>query len=259
MTVWLECDNNIERATECILNMESGQTDEMLARQLAQSEYSGDMRGTGFGNTAPFKRKEEYVHSVQLENIDSTVMEEILGSVKSSVVPLMLKQLSAMTIPKISEQIDAGKLGVVDITVDQVKVSNANVPEESIDISVDKSRIRIKVQDISASLQQFQWSYDKHSFPKMKDSGNADASLADTEILAELDIGMDNIGNPTMTITKCDVKIGKLDMKISGTRASFLYNTVLGMFKKSIKSSLEQSLSQLITNSVNDDNTLQFF
>lgn len=270
-TVLADCNNNAERATDLLLNMESGANDEMLARQIAQNEYGGGYGSVGFGNTdfvpapmarqqaAPVRRNDDFAHSVQIENLDSAVITEVLNGVKGGIIPIMLKQLSAMNIPSISEQIDTGKMGTVSVAVEQIKVAEAHVPEENVAIKVDKTQIVITVKDISAKLEEFKWSYEKHAFPKMKDSGNANASIEDTEIQADLTIGMDNFGNPNITVSKCSVKIGKLDMKISGTMASFFYNTVLALFKKTIKQSLEQSLSQLITESVNNDNTLEFF
>jgi len=277
-SILVECGNNVERATDYLLSMESGTAapivntddDERLARQLAQSEYSAGYGNTGFGNTDFVPRtnnrgrqgnnsSDGFAHSVQLENLDSTVITEVLNGVKGGVIPIMIKQLSAMTIPSISEKVDTGKMGMVDFTVDQIKVAEAHVPEKNVDIKVDKTQIVITVKDISAKLEQFQWAYEKHAFPKMKDSGNANASIDDTEIQADLTIGLDDQGNPTVTVSNCTVKIGKLDIKISGTMASFLYNTVLALFKKTIKNSLETSLSQMITESVNNDNTLEFF
>jgi len=287
LSVLEDCGNNVERATDCLLNLESGGSvatsavsanipntadDERLARELAQSEYSGGYGSTGFGNTAyvpttntkgrqaqPKKHNDDFSHSVQLESLDSEVIKEVLNGIKGGVIPIMLKQLSQMTIPSISEKMDTGKMGLVEFALDQIKVAEAHVPEENVDIKVDKTEIIITVKDISAKLDQFHWSYEKHAFPKMKDNGNANASIDDTEIEANLTIGMDGYGNPTVNVSSCTVKIGKLDVKISGTMASFLYNTVLALFKKTIKSSLEQSLSQMITESVNNDNTLEFF
>jgi len=286
-SILADCGNNVERATDYLLSMESGTVptttgsggvmanvpntddDERLARQLAQGEYGAGYGNVGFGNTdyvphpnnarQATKREDDYTHSVALENLDSSVITEVLNGIKGGVIPIMLKQLSAMTIPGMSEQIDTGKMGVVDFSLDEIKVSEANVPEENVDIKVDKTQIVITVKDISAKLHQFQWAYEKHAFPKMKDSGHANASIEDTEIQADLNIGIDGYGNPTVNVSSCTVKIGKLDIKISGTMASFLYNTVLALFKKTIKNSLEQSLSKLITESVNNDNTLEFF
>jgi hypothetical protein len=36
--------------------------------------------------------------------------------------------------------------------------------------------------EIAAKLNQFDWSYRKHSFPKLKDGGHADARIADTSV-----------------------------------------------------------------------------
>jgi len=56
----------------------------------------------------------------------------------------------------------------------------------------------------------------------------------------------------SLSAVKAEVTIGKLDLKISGTAASILYNLVLAAFKKMIKSTIEKELSELVRSAIND-------
>jgi len=246
-------DNNNIKNIKNIKNTNDTSGDELLAMELSRSFYS-------FSDGGETNKSTKATSGIQLESIDSVVLQELLSSIKEGVIPIMLQQLSNMTVPSINEQIEAGKLGTITVSLGETKVLDALVPQENIHINVDKTVIKIIVKEISAKLKQFQWSYEKHTFPKMKDSGNADTTFSEAQIILDMNIGLDGrSGKPSVTVSRCDVTIGRLDVKISGSLASFIYNALLAVFKRTIKSSLEQSLSQLITNSVNDDPTLDFF
>jgi len=249
--------------------------DELLAKELAADSYShihsrSDPDSISYlpsshgresysaVRKAPHARPHES-HTVALEQIDAGVMSEMIAGVKGSVIPLLLQQLQALEVPAVEEQIDAGKLGLIKLSLDQIHVANANVPEDSVNISVEGVNIKIAAKEITARLQQFKWAYEKITFPKVKDSGNADASVTEATIQVILQIASDEYGNPSFTVSQCEVNAGKLDIKISGSLASFMYNTLLGLFKKSIKSTLETSLAEMITSSVNRDSSFNLF
>jgi len=287
-----ECNGDPQRAIDNILNggmvsngeagnrQDTDKSDELLALELARSfereerererERERDReRDRERERAAPpsarttatsTRRGDGEDYTVALEELDSNTVSELVTGVKGFVIPIMLKQLSDMKVPTINEQLEAGKLGSISISIGEIKVADANVPQENIQINVNKTVIDIFVKDIAAKLQQFHWTYEKHDFPKVKDTGNADAYIKETQIAVTMTLGIDkDTGQPTMNVTKCDVVIGKLDVKISGTFASFIYNTLLAVFKKTIKAALEQSLSDLITKSVNDDPTINIF
>lgn len=271
-----ECGDNLEAAIDYCLNMETinslpsqpqqsqqqqqqapqqqlsqMEMDEMLARELSNS----------FANYSPPRARRQPVadHSVGLSEVDPAVMAEMLKGMATSMIPLLRDQLQSLQIPAVNEQLDAGKLGTVVVTLDEIRVGNTNVPEEGIDIkSEGNNEVVIKVKDVSASLQQFKWGYEKLSFPKMKDNGNADASILETTIDIKLRIGGDEFGNPNIAVTHCKVNIGKLDLKISGSFASFVYNTLMGIFKKTIKATLETNFEEMIISSVGDGSTNMF-
>eukprot|EP00026_Physarum_polycephalum_P011807 Phypoly_transcript_12051.p1 GENE.Phypoly_transcript_12051~~Phypoly_transcript_12051.p1 ORF type:complete len:221 (+),score=48.30 Phypoly_transcript_12051:65-727(+) len=191
-----ECGGNVERAIDCLLNMEAiydsappppsqpssqppsqppptslspsdqqqmsqMELDELLARELANSSFFSDYN-------PPPRRVPEPQHTMALDNIDPVVMAEIINGVKSSMIPILLKELKSLEIPSVNERIEAGKLGTINISLDQIRIAEANVPEENITVAVEGADIAIGVKGIVATLQQFKWGYEKMSFPKVK-------------------------------------------------------------------------------------------
>jgi len=276
----VDCEGNVERAIDSLLNMgtihsdtASIQTpstdptttnaqshqltqlelDELLARELA-NDFSASHQHS---HHKPTKRSRAHQppasKKVELGPIDPTVLKELVDGVKSTMLPELQKQFKTIEIPPVKEKIDGGKMGQVEVSLGEIRVSEAKVPEENVDITVDGLNINISVKGVTAKLQQFKWGYEKNTFPKLKDSGNADASISEATIDVALKIVADQNGNPNVHVTNCLVNAGKLDVKITGSLASFLYNALLGIFKDSIKSTLETSLAEMITSSVNND------
>lgn len=241
--------------------------DELLARELASEGFSSQEghRGDSYLPVQYYQQRkppvvqDTTVHSVSIENLDPAVIGELLESVKANVIPVLVAQFQKVEIPPLAEDIDAGKLGKISIAINEISVSEARVPKEHIDIVMEGTTFKILAKELDAKLKQFKWSYEKHSFPKLKDSGNADASVSEATISVYMKLATDELGNPHLTVTNCEVNIGQLDIKVSGTMASFIYNSMLAIFKSTIKNTLETSLSQMISNSVNNDPSIPLF
>ena len=69
--------------------------------------------------------------------------------------------------------------------------------------------------------------------------------------MANLMFGMGPTG-PSLTVTSSSVTIEKLDLKISGTAASFFYNFIISAFKSTIKSNMEKTLSDMVRDTMNE-------
>jgi len=283
--VLMECHNDVERAIDYLLNISSLNSssspppshhipqqekkeeenkkeltqlelDELLAKELASE---GGYPPVKYYHHKQPLLEEETVHSVSIESLDPSVVGELLESVKANVIPVMVEQFQKVEIPPLAENIDAGKLGKISFAITEISVSEAHVPKEHIEIVMEGTSFKILAKQLDAKLKQFKWSYEKHSFPKLKDSGYADAGISEGMISVFLKLATDEFGNPHLTVTNCEVNIGQLDIKIGGTMASFVYNSMLAIFKSTIKNTLETSLSQMISDSVNNEGSIPLF
>ena len=122
--------------------------------------------------------------------------------------------------------------------------SKLAIPPKSVHIDIDKSVI-IKVSDISAVIKNFNWSYNKKNFPRVNDSGTADAICENAEGYVEF-VFVIAEGKASIEITKIHFKLGQLNVKVFNVGASWLYNLVLGLFSKSITTAVEDKLEGLL-------------
>ncbi len=53
-------------------------------------------------------------------------------------------------------------------------------------------------------------------------------------------------------VKSSEVKIGSLEIKTSGTVASVLYNFVISLFKKKLKTTLEHAISEMIADGIRE-------
>jgi len=282
--VLLECAGDVERAIDCLLNIttpnatptlstqaaninlnpekekeESKELSQMELDELLAKELANGYSASPVQYYHQRKPQEEPIHSVGIDNLDPSVIGELLESVKSNVIPVMVEQFQKVEIPPLAEDLEVGKFGKISISITEISVSEARVPKENIEIVMEGTTFKILAKQLEAKLSQFKWAYEKNSFPKLKDSGNADASISEATISVFLKLAPDEFGNPHLSATNCTVNIGQLDLKISGTMASFVYNSMLSIFKSKIKTALEASLSLMISASVNEDGSIPLF
>eukprot|EP01118_Nematostelium_gracile_P001396 TRINITY_DN11428_c0_g1_i1.p1 TRINITY_DN11428_c0_g1~~TRINITY_DN11428_c0_g1_i1.p1 ORF type:complete len:311 (+),score=82.74 TRINITY_DN11428_c0_g1_i1:43-975(+) len=211
--------------------------DELFARSLMEDDRRQSRSRTSYSN-ADFERP-----AISFSNVDPNVANELLNQTKSMIIPLLLKELQGFKAPDIEEDLDNS----ISISVKEIAMSEVKVPEENISLKLVGENIQLSVSDISAKLNQFSWGYKKNSFPKISDSGKGDAGISQVKIEALMSIG----GlNGSAVVHSCTVNIGHLDLKISGTAMSLIYNMVISAFKNTIKTSIEKALANMITNSM---------
>jgi len=228
--------------------------DEIFARQLMMDEMKQNQSRSYATNHTNFTTKNTHqAPMMNLDQIDEGVVNELLNQIKSTFIPFISEQLQGFEVPDIEEQIDTGKVGEVAFSVKDVSMSDVNVPPEGVTMKLVDQGIRLEVNDISAKLQEFSWAYEKKSgFPKLKDSGKGTAGISGTKIIVEMALHVSEMG-PSLNVQSTTVNIDKLDLKISGTAMSLLYNLVLAAFKKTIKSTIENALANMVTDAVNNN------
>jgi len=168
------------------------------------------------------------------------------GKVRDVMVPLLKEQLEKTKLPPLDQQTEAASFGCGEISLELVEI-----PPEKIILDLNGDIIAFKVPDIIASVKQFPWHYKKNSFPKIKDDGKATAKATGGSVFIELRVVPSDSGI-SLEVETSIVEIHKLDVKISGTKASFAYNFLISLFSSQIKRYLEQSLSELIRNSIEE-------
>jgi hypothetical protein len=168
----------------------------------------------------------------------------VVTSLRQQMLPLLLSQLNQMQIPRISDTTDTS-LGKISFDVNTITLADVVLPAEELQVNMQNASLTINADQIAAKLNQFDWSYRKHSFPKLKDGGHADARIADTSVSITINFA-GSVTNPVLDVTRCEARVGKIDVKISGSAVSFLYNLLIAAFSTSIKRTVEGMMKNML-------------
>jgi len=174
---------------------------------------------------------------------------EFVKALKSNVLPLLAEEFKKTELPKIDESVEAGKLGNISFGLDGIKIAKAKIPEEKMDvkINVEEQELELEMTGIKLKLKEFSWYYRKKKFPKLKDSGKMNAGISDCVV--KLKLGWNGSG---ITTKNCQVTVGTLKLKVSGTIVSLVYNIIIAAVKKMLKTQLEKYLTDMIRSTIED-------
>eukprot|EP01117_Protostelium_nocturnum_P010896 TRINITY_DN3933_c0_g1_i2.p1 TRINITY_DN3933_c0_g1~~TRINITY_DN3933_c0_g1_i2.p1 ORF type:complete len:851 (-),score=312.85 TRINITY_DN3933_c0_g1_i2:2-2554(-) len=168
---------------------------------------------------------------------------------KNTMIPALIESLNGVKAEEIEDEFDGGKaIGTIYYGLTQIVVDKLVIPLQHVNIHFESNgEITIIWDHMSASIEEFAWHYKKKSFPKLKDSGNATASLSDTTVTAKLKMIKGEKPEDTyLSLLSAEANIKHLDVKISGTAISVVYNLVLAAFKKSMKRVMSKQLEKAL-------------
>jgi len=174
---------------------------------------------------------------------------EFVKALKSNMLPLLVEEFQSAELPSVDESVDAGKLGSIEFGLEGIKIAKAKIPEDKVEVNIntEAQELSIEIHDIKLKLKQFSWYYRKKKFPKLKDAGKMNAGIS--ECVVKLKLGWSASG---LNVTTCDVTVGALKIKVSGTIVSLVYNVIIAAVKKILKTQLEKFLADMIRSAVGD-------
>jgi len=166
----------------------------------------------------------------------------LLEEIRENLIPRLKERVGSAQIPEFEDSFDGGKaVGVIEFGVEEISVEELVIPLDNIHVSFSDPTIVIVWNNVSASLRRFQWFYRKNVFPRIKDNGSANASISKGIVCITLGIDRAESG-PKFSLLSSAVKIGSLDVKISGSMIRVLYNLLLSAFSRSMKVKVQEQL-----------------
>eukprot|EP01119_Soliformovum_irregulare_P005013 TRINITY_DN1631_c0_g2_i1.p1 TRINITY_DN1631_c0_g2~~TRINITY_DN1631_c0_g2_i1.p1 ORF type:complete len:549 (+),score=161.03 TRINITY_DN1631_c0_g2_i1:147-1793(+) len=150
--------------------------------------------------------------------------------------PIIVHKLMKMKIPPIKFKNDYISLGVGDMRLEKIVIDPTKIRLDSTENS-----FQFTTTDIGGHLKEFFWEFSRDTFPKIQDKGKANASITN----ARMSITM-AIKDPEVIVERCEVTMENIDVVISGSAVSAVYNLILGMMKNTIKSTIENSVRKKI-------------
>lgn len=229
------------------------QDDATLARQL-QNEWNSSQsfgRVPHTSNYTPINLMEGIDIETLLSSHSSEGMESISEQLKTSVIPLIEDEAKKLDIPGSEQKVDAPKLGEITFGFSDIQLESFEIPPEDFNISIEGNTIKISSKKINATISSFDWHFKQEKMLKLSDKGEATASMSNTSIDLTLQIDI-NYSGPSVNVHDCTVKIGNLDIKVGKNRKSIIYNLVIGLVVRVMKTRLESVLADTIREGINE-------
>eukprot|EP00941_MAST-03F_sp_MAST-3F-sp1_P000616 g616.t1 len=118
--------------------------------------------------------------------LDPVKRQEFLTKVKDQALNFLLSYLPAVEVEKIE-----GSSAGVNYTLDNIDLSNFQVPADSVDLLiVDGAELHLQADDISFEMKDLQWTYQQDYFPYLSGAGTIDCVSERTQfkVVFRLDI-----------------------------------------------------------------------
>jgi len=237
-------------------HLDDDEEDERVARELQDSEYL-------FMNdwTQRLQYEEKVEEPDQLSNInlqeifqagiDQSSLNSLLDQIKEHIVPVVEEQFNDMELPEFEDTFDVPKLGEISFGCDSIKLHSFTFPPGDIRLTLENNNIRFIAEQISAELNSFAWAIKQKSFPKINEKGEATASLSGGSVNILLQVVM-NASGISLNVASTSVKVGKLNVKVTGNSKKFIYNLIINVVVRLLKTQIEKALSKLIREAINE-------
>lgn len=162
-------DEKLARQLQRQLDLEEKRVfdqDDLLAKQLSSGEAQSDEElafmldqrfnssyGKQFTANLMWLASTPYIppsHAKPLPDFDistfdASVLNEMLGQVKSSIIPLLSEELKNFNIPDIDETVDIGANGKLLFGVKNVSLASVVIPDENLKIQIEGQSIKIEM------------------------------------------------------------------------------------------------------------------
>mmetsp|Transcript_11806 Transcript_11806/g.36016 ORF Transcript_11806/g.36016 Transcript_11806/m.36016 type:complete len:305 (+) Transcript_11806:111-1025(+) len=222
--------------------------DEEIARQLQEEMFGGDgwTRGCGRASSGYVRDSTRDYYSApmfSLERMSPEQVADIVKNIKEIVVPALQGQIAGVVFPPIENSTEK-----LHYSLQELRISKFDIPVDSVDVKISGTTVYIEVQKVDLELEVGTWKYEKTTRPRIHDTGSAKAFLKDVDAVMKLVEGS-SIDNP-LKVEDCDVKVGRVTLKTSESRASWLYNSLAVLFRPALKSSAEQTLQVSLTDAI---------
>eukprot|EP01050_Picozoa_sp_SAG11_P017036 SAG11_NODE_2401_length_3402_cov_17.587648_1_plen_130_part_00 len=99
--------------------------------------------------------------------------DAFVSELRVVVATYISEAVTAIDIPPIAGSKDWG-----DFEITGVNVRELTIQPENIIVEIGET-IMLKLENIGSVFDSFAWRFNKHTFPKMKDDGNASAQMKD--------------------------------------------------------------------------------
>uniref|UniRef100_A0A7S2RTN5 PDZ domain-containing protein n=1 Tax=Mucochytrium quahogii TaxID=96639 RepID=A0A7S2RTN5_9STRA len=198
---------------------------------------------------------------------DEKARGEMVGNVKDMVLEFLISYLPNVEIPPIEGDKEGVGYKVENLDMKGFKLAKENVDvvvNEFTEISRGAPFITVSVTNMMATLSNVKWAFQQNYFPHLSGSGHANAMIQGGSIEIGLQLVKaalkkdehpeleEDVWQPQLLISGCDVDIKSIELAVTETHLSWLYNTMTDLFARSLRlyiiSLLQDTLMEHMSN-----------
>lgn len=232
--VLLAHGGNVRRAVEYILSDPEGafEVDDVILNGVEDFvEYSSTPRRP---------RRFEFDVSQTAASIEE---------MKHVVIPELRAQLTGMEIPDVVSSSIGGR---VEFGIKGIRCVSLCLSPENVHVEMEREVMVITARNVSLQLSVEQWTYERISTPRLRDSGAALASLGNIMVQLSLVPGERGTGRPLIELRHVTTRIPNVKVRISDSRASWLYNAAAAVLRPAMRNAAERALQDGIERALED-------
>lgn len=177
------------------------------------------------------------------------VSVEGISEVLGAIAPELVDAITEVDIEDIKGRTKVAVVGKIDYKLKKIDIQDASYSAINIDLpgkidfGIDGMRIKVKAD----------WSFEKVGFPWVPfGSGRLTATISKSDIHVGISTGVNDIGQPTAVIDSVNINLRDVDITISGSWFSWLYNFLLWLFDGAVKNALKAAIHDIMTENFND-------
>jgi len=157
--------------------------------------------------------------------------EDFIKEIKQVAVLYVEDAVQSADIPDIAVEKDWGEYSITHLKVadDGLEISG-----DSLTLGNDGVSTLIKLQDVNVNFDDFEFSIDKRTFPKLNDTGKATLKISNLGVEVRFDIETNDEKNLTVTNTQAAISIAEMEVSVSEGSHVWVYNKLLKLFKAKI-------------------------
>lgn len=184
-----------------------------------------------------------------------SLSEKILNEIVRLVLPFLSDIILKKKIKPIEQEVSS-MFGKIKFTLNDLVISSLEIDPKDVITELEHSEehkatvVVITVTKFLAKLENFSWTYEKLSFPKISDSGLATAVISSGKIGIKVipDVGI--IRKTKFTVLDLSFIIGDLTISTDQAKASKFYNWVCDHFSDTLKGIIQKKLTKTLKKNI---------
>ncbi|GAM17208.1 hypothetical protein SAMD00019534_003830 [Acytostelium subglobosum LB1] len=232
----------LQRGGKLASNVQETLKSNKLVGELTEKEDFKNILAKGNKFVSEVKSKQQLLDFLKQN-------KDFIKEIKNTIVPFITDQLLKVQMPVVTGINKGFNYELSDLIFAGLRILPENV---NVDFDEVNKSITVAVNDFTAQLKNFSWSYKQDGFPFLKDTGlaSADVQKGCCSLSFEIDTRPDT-NTPEIKITEIKFILEHLEIVVGKGKAKWLYNYLISKFSESIKNTVETKIKNTISTHLN--------